>query len=271
MLRNRMLTAVVALPLLLAGLAVGPDWLIGLVFFLLAVLAWREYTAIIGRPLYSLTLIGWLASAVLMALLTWSNPAWLVLIIPLALVALAMAALANYGREAEAFRQMERCWLGLMLVLLPLGSMAGLALCLPHGRLWLVFLLAVVFGADTGAYFCGRAFGKAKLSPQISPNKTRAGAYGGLAVGLVLGVLFGALDGGPGLFDIVFGGIVGLVLAALSMVGDLLISMFKRTYKTKDTGSILPGHGGILDRLDSFTLAAPVLVSLLLLWKLLNG
>jgi phosphatidate cytidylyltransferase len=117
--------------------------------------------------------------------------------------------------------------------------------------LWLVFL---VIAADIGAFFVGRALGKRKLAPRVSPGKTWEGALGGLAT-VALVAWGGAVHFGlPVLRAVTFGCAVGV----FSVVGDLTESMFKRTAGLKDSGVLLPGHGGMLDRLDSVTAAAPL-------------
>jgi phosphatidate cytidylyltransferase len=121
----------------------------------------------------------------------------------------------------------------------------------PQMVLWLVFL---VIAADIGAFFVGRSFGKHKLAPLVSPGKTWEGAVGGLcAVALVAcaAALYFELPIGP---CIAFGCCIGI----FSVVGDLTESMFKRSAGLKDSGVLLPGHGGILDRIDSVTAAAPL-------------
>ena len=117
--------------------------------------------------------------------------------------------------------------------------------------LWLILL---VVAADVGAYFVGRAWGRHKLAPRVSPGKTWEGALGGLAtVALVAGIGAAHFDL-PVLPVVAFGCLVGV----FSVVGDLTESMFKRAAGLKDSGTLLPGHGGLLDRLDSITAAAPL-------------
>ncbi len=123
------------------------------------------------------------------------------------------------------------------------------------GRNWLLFALLVTFAADTGAYGMGRAIGKRPMAPAISPNKTWEGSVGGFtsAVGaaLILGLLLNF--GVPVWQEAVIGGVVGVV----AQCGDLVESKLKRIADVKDSGSIIPGHGGILDRVDSILLALP--------------
>jgi phosphatidate cytidylyltransferase len=117
-----------------------------------------------------------------------------------------------------------------------------------------LWLLLLVIAADIGAFFAGRRFGRHKLAPRVSPGKTWEGALGGLlAVGLV--ALVGAVHLSlPVAAGMAFGCAVGI----FSVIGDLTESMFKRAAGLKDSGSVLPGHGGILDRIDSLTAAAPL-------------
>lgn len=123
---------------------------------------------------------------------------------------------------------------------------------------WLVLMLLIIIAsADVGAYFSGRSIGGPKLAPSISPGKTRSGAIGGLlAAMLVTGISAQFLPDSP--FTPVTAGLLALVLAAISIGGDLFISLLKRQRQLKDTSDLLPGHGGILDRFDSIGAAAPM-------------
>ena len=128
----------------------------------------------------------------------------------------------------------------------------------PDMVLWMLLL---VFAADIGAYFAGRRFGRHKLAPRVSPGKTWEGAAGGLAaVALVAGM--GAVHFG---LPVLAGVALGCAVGIFSVVGDLTESMFKRAAGLKDSGTVLPGHGGVLDRLDSVTAAAPLYA-----WSLLG-
>jgi phosphatidate cytidylyltransferase len=127
---------------------------------------------------------------------------------------------------------------------------------LPHGAAWVLWLLVIVFGADIGAFFVGHAFGRIKLAPRVSPGKTWEGAIGGLAVSALVGASGAWWFSLPRLLCIVFALAVGIA----SIVGDLTESMFKRAAGLKDSGGLLPGHGGILDRIDSVLAAAPFFV-----------
>jgi len=143
-------------------------------------------------------------------------------------------------------------WLGGICVLLPL--FVALSTLYQAGAEVLLFSLIVVWAADVGAYFAGKTFGRHKLSPQISPGKTWEGVAGGLVV--VTAVSFA----GAQFFSISPVLLVPFCVAtaALSIVGDLTVSIFKRNAGLKDSGSLFPGHGGILDRVDSVAAASPV-------------
>ena len=125
------------------------------------------------------------------------------------------------------------------------------------GNLLVLFLLAVVWITDTSAYYVGKNFGKTKLLPLVSPNKTVEGAIGGLAGGLIASVAFKIFFFSTlTFFDALF---LPLILSATSQMGDLFESFVKRWAGVKDMGSLIPGHGGMLDRIDGLLFAAPVL------------
>jgi len=129
----------------------------------------------------------------------------------------------------------------------------------PEGGRWLLVMISVVISADSAAYFIGRAVGGPKLAPVISPSKTWSGAVAGLIAGTSAGFGVGLMMGFPPLSS----AMMGLIMADLSIGGDLLESWFKRRFKVKDSGRLLPGHGGLLDRFDGYLLAAPFLYSVL--------
>jgi phosphatidate cytidylyltransferase len=124
------------------------------------------------------------------------------------------------------------------------------------GGLWIVWLWLMVAASDTGAFYCGSYYGKRPLSPRISPNKTIEGALGGLALAMAVGVGFEALC----IHDVSLAGTLAFAVTAsvAGQIGDLFESALKRTGGIKDSGHLLPGHGGVLDRLDGVIFAAPV-------------
>ncbi len=136
----------------------------------------------------------------------------------------------------------------------------------PGGEWWILLLLLTIWASDVGAYFSGRAIGGAKLAPRISPGKTRAGFIGGVicaaAVAVAAGLAMPEIDASLAQLAI-----LGATTAVVSVGGDLFISMHKRIVGLKDSGRLFPGHGGVLDRLDSLLAGAPFFV----LAKLLMG
>ncbi|CAH1571169.1 phosphatidate cytidylyltransferase [Vibrio rotiferianus] len=126
-----------------------------------------------------------------------------------------------------------------------------------HGAKLVLYVCFLVWAADSGAYFAGKSLGKRKMAPHVSPNKTIEGLIGGIIAALIVGWLF------AGWFDIQFTSplhmvIITLITVVISVLGDLVESMFKRVSGIKDSSNIIPGHGGILDRIDSLTAAFPV-------------
>jgi phosphatidate cytidylyltransferase len=140
---------------------------------------------------------------------------------------------------------------------------------LPEGKWWLLVVLAAVMFADSGAYFIGKNFGHHKLSPRLSPNKTWEGYFGGIIVGVPLTILFATLfqvaSGSSSAITPLRGALVGLVMAIIPTLGDLGESMVKRQVGVKDSGNILPGHGGAFDRIDAW-LWAVVIGYYLIFW-----
>jgi phosphatidate cytidylyltransferase len=153
-----------------------------------------------------------------------------------------------------------------VLILVPAWLAAVFLLTLPQGGLLMVAMVIVVAAADIGAYFSGKAWGRHKLAPDVSPAKTWEGFWGGMLCCFVLAIA--AWYAMPvqldhiGLVQVIA---VVLTTAVASVVGDLIVSMVKRESGVKDSGSLLPGHGGVLDRLDSLSGAAPVFALGLLL------
>lgn len=266
MLVQRVLTALILLPLLLAAIWFMPTaWLYGLLSVIGLLMAW-EWTGLMGwrgregrRYVYVAltgallaiawflpqreTLLPWLLG---LAVLWW-----------LAVIGLFRGFPGNFQRHPPGPLPMGA--LGLLLVLSTLLALAWLH-AMDNGVLRLMYFLFIVFAADTGAYFAGRAFGRQKLAPSISPGKTIEGAIGGLALTAVWALSAGLYVFRPEGFEIVALLLLTLGVAAISIVGDLAESMFKRVAGIKDSGSILPGHGGILDRVDSILAAAPMMV-----------
>ncbi|HID03180.1 MAG TPA: phosphatidate cytidylyltransferase [Desulfobacterales bacterium] len=180
----------------------------------------------------------------------------------LAFLLLSFWTLAKYKKGFDSFEFFSKCSLGILWVGF-LGAHLLMIRQLPEGNYWLLILTGITAGSDSGAYYAGRALGKHKLSPLISPNKTIEGALGGIVTGMLVASLLAAimLQNVPWIFVLLSAILLGMV----GICGDLVESVIKRATGTKDSGTILGGHGGILDRADSILFAAPVLYYLLLI------
>lgn len=176
---------------------------------------------------------------------------------------LCLYTIICYRQAEESYLNLSKLAFGFLLV----GMLAAhllLVRYLPEGNKWLIVLAGITAGSDSGAYYAGRFWGKRPLCPQVSPKKTIEGALGGFAAGIFLALFFAFL-----LFDHVKVGFVffgAIVLTALGIIGDLTESIVKRGTGVKDSGSLLSGHGGVLDRMDSLLMTAPALYYMLLLF-----
>ncbi|MBM7334753.1 MAG: phosphatidate cytidylyltransferase [Alcanivorax sp.] len=259
MLKLRVITALVLLPVVLGavfGLERLPFAVVAGAFFLVG--GW-EWAGMIGRLSVPGRLLWCLSLAALMVAAELFRPAWLFTLLPLWWL-LALVAVLGYPRNARYwFRPAVMVPVG-WLVLVP--SWMAVVELQDHGALglagpWaLLFILVWVWAADTGAYFAGRALGRHKLAPRVSPGKTVEGLVGGVLLALlVVAAVFytGWLEARlPALM------VAALLTVLASVLGDLFESMIKRERGIKDSGTVLPGHGGMLDRIDSVTAALPV-------------
>lgn len=146
---------------------------------------------------------------------------------------------------------------------LPLGTLAAIrAMCGPETMVWLI---AVIAASDSAQYYTGRAFGRRKLAPLVSPGKTIEGAIGGFVVAPIAAAALApwGLPDAP----LYLAALVGLILATFGIAGDLFESLLKRSSGMKDSSSLIPGHGGVLDRIDAYLFAGPVFYLLLRFWK----
>jgi phosphatidate cytidylyltransferase len=259
MLKHRVITALVLIPLVLAGIFYLPPLgfaCVSAIIFLMAAWEWAGlmgWVTIPKRCLYLLMLFLFLA---------------LLLCIPHARDIILMAAVLSWlAMLYWVLRptQFSRVWARSTLLRAALGlwllgsSWYGLNTIQhqPAGPYYVLFLLLFIWAADTGAYFVGRRWGKHKLAPTISPGKTWEGMLGGSLVSLLVALLGGwFFYAAPGHAYICFV-ILAVLISVVSVLGDLSESLIKRQAGVKDSGSLLPGHGGLLDRLDSLISTTP--------------
>ncbi len=255
--KQRILTAAIALPLLIILVIYASPALFSGVVCVLCALALHEFYAM-GLPAARHGEAG-LAVAVgtlLTALVLFRAPLTMLSgVTTLLMIGLMIVFLFRHQDIASVGRDVAVVTLGLIYVPLLLMHV-GLLRELPSGRLWVFLVLVLVMVSDSAAYFVGRSLGRRKLYERISPKKTVEGALGGLAGG-ILGLLLYKYLAFPALslMDVV---LLGLCVGGFSQVGDLFESMLKRSFGVKDSGTLIPGHGGLLDRLDSLLFAFPL-------------
>jgi phosphatidate cytidylyltransferase len=257
-LKQRVVTAALVVAVLLPAFLLLPKTF-GLALIALFVLAgaW-EWAAFLRLPGVAprVAYVGLVAA--LLAVERWLHPqigTTVVVVLSLAWWAAAFAAILRFPVRlgpATAFA-------GGLLVLLPAWFCLAALLATPRGgRSLLLLSLAIVWAADIGAFFAGRRFGRVKLAPRVSPGKTWEGVLGGLVCAAATAAAGAAFLGYPSAPAVP----LGWSVAAISIVGDLTVSMFKRNADLKDSGHLFPGHGGVLDRVDSVTAAAPLFLLL---------
>ncbi len=260
---TRILTGVLLAPLVVLLFIMGPTWAQAVVLIAASALCLIE--------LYAMTLPDspverWFGVALGVALQTsmWLAPSdragdWLpALFIPALLVVLRPDPI-----ERAAFR-LFALWAGLLYIVMPFSY--GIEMLHLDGKPWILLVLGVVWAGDTGAYFAGRFLGKHKLHPKVSPKKTIEGAIGGLLSSIGGAFLMYealALHGLQSWKLALFAAAGG----ALGQLGDLAESLIKRACNVKDSGTILPGHGGMLDRVDGVIFALPFFYFALTAWR----
>jgi len=255
MLRKRIQTAIISLVILGIVIFVVPPVIARLFIAAVFVAGAWEWGGFLfadrraGRAGY----IAFIAALMALTGFLMVEPAWLqqVLKIALAWWMLALVWLLFFPTPIPAVLS----WLCGALVLVPAWAALD-SLYTQQSPLLLVFVLLIVWVADIGAFFVGKGFGRVKLAPAVSPGKTWEGVLGGLAAVTLLAAAASRVFG----WDIKVLVPFCLAVSMISIVGDLTVSMFKRTAGVKDSGSLFPGHGGVLDRIDSVAAAAPLFV-----------
>lgn len=233
------------------------DYWFALFISLLALIGYMELIRMANMKVFSLpTLIGY-TMLILILSSSFSEASSLFLeqyFIPV-LICVSSLLLVTIVFTKNSFTIEQAGILFLGLIYIGYGFYFLIEMRLELGLEWVIFIILLIWSTDTGAYFIGRRFGRNKLWPSISPNKTVEGALGGVFLALVLGVIFYLFTELESLGMLL---LLSLITSVVGQLGDLAESAIKRHYNVKDSGKLLPGHGGVLDRFDSMLFAFPI-------------
>ncbi len=240
----RALSAVILAPVTLALTWAGGFWFAGLALVGVLIVYWEWCSIILGDTQRPAVLAGYAFLLFLGYAYIQAQPLWIA-------GALIAGAAVLYG--AGGFDRISR-WISEGYIYAGLTFVSLLALREgDEGLFFIIYLFLVVWGTDVAAYICGRSFGGPKLWPAVSPNKTWSGAIGGVVFASLLGMGFVALVGGT---QLIWALGLAIMLSAVSQLGDLFESSMKRRFQVKDSSRLIPGHGGLLDRVDGLVAAA---------------
>lgn len=266
MLRSRILTALLVIPFLFWAIFAAPFWLFsGIGLLVIAISAW-EWSHLVGFK-QAFVCVLYVACVLLGAIFVTQVPSFLTFFIAFCFWIWALCAILafNHDRGALGFQwPIVRAVSGIFILIACWQALLMLRFSSLWGPGWLAWAFCMVWAVDTGGYFVGRTFGKRPLVSRVSPKKTRAGLWGGIVFALLVAFV------GSLFFDLSWttrAWIYGLAFftAIFSTVGDLTVSLLKRQVGVKDCGHILPGHGGLLDRMDSVA-AGTMIFAFGLMW-----
>ncbi|WP_392566358.1 phosphatidate cytidylyltransferase [Utexia brackfieldae] len=275
MLMQRLITALVLIPCVVMALFFLPLPYFSAVIILVCGLAMWEWTQFLGIKRPNMRGLCALIGMIVLAVMTYFIPfSWfnnlIVYSLELALVwwLVALILVITYPKTARIWQNsvLLKSVFGFCTIFPFFTSLLALRSLLyifnPYiGAFWVLYVLVLVWATDSGAYFAGRFFGKHKLAPHVSPGKTVEGFIGGVLTSVIIATIVMLIWGSAGSFRSIM--VASIVAILASVLGDLTESMFKRAAGIKDSGHLIPGHGGVLDRIDSITAAMPVFVGLL--------
>jgi len=265
MLKQRVLTAIPLATLVIWGIITQPENVIFYSLLVVILISGWEWARLSGvqnitfRAVYAVMI----AVAVYFSQqLINSNPHWLSSILSITVIAWFVAIYHMFSKGPQPANQslsLAKLFIGFIALIPPV---LALMLVRAEGAWWLFYCLSIIWVADIGAYFSGKRFGKNKLAPKLSPGKTKEGMYGAVFATSVYSFLAGLFFELQAI-ELLMLLIIASLTTFISVAGDLSVSLLKREQDLKDTGHILPGHGGILDRIDSVLSSAPFLALLL--------
>ncbi len=279
MTKTRLLAALVMAPLAIAAVLLLPTpWMAALsaAMFLIGLWEWLKLAEIEDTLSRSMLLV---VNLLLMVALVWASRSAsggsLVLLQIMVMIGVGWWCLAalwlrhyDFASDHDTHARVFKLAAATLSVIPAWCALALIHASQPHGNRWLLVALMIIWAADSGAYFAGRKFGRTKLSPRISPNKTVEGMVGGIVAGMLVALIAAPLaNDAITMKQLLYVAIVAIWTILFSVVGDLFESLLKRHVGAKDSGTLIPGHGGVLDRIDSVLAALPVFA----LGKLLFG
>ena len=263
MLKQRLITALWSTPLLIAAVWFGELWFTTLIAFFGVVAAFEFYRIVATKQIQPLTFLGliWTLLFIFSPHFEYGITAPLLLT---SLVVLSLIWLLRHTPREGAFAS----WAWPMAGVLYVGWLLSFLIALrglDAGRYWVFLALFITFASDTAAYFIGRAWGKHRLAPRISPGKSWEGAVAGVLGAIILSLALVKLFG----LALSYGQVIllGLLVSVFAQLGDLVESLFKRNMGIKEAGNLLSGHGGVLDRIDSVVFATVVVYYYALLYQ----
>ena len=266
---KRWITAIVALPLLIYLVGFGPRWIFYLFLFLLSLAGLNEFYRLVlpDLPLTLKSFAGLLSMSLFLVMYEGYVLILIGIISLLVIVPMLYFLFFNPSKGEKYLSEVGILTAGFIYVCLPIAMFIQIdrlyLIQHPVRGIWIFFLLVVTFANDTGAFYSGKFFGKHKLYESISPKKTWEGSVGGVFLAYIAAIAFLKIFRlHPIDFSIV---LLIFLLSVAGQVGDLAESMLKRNYNVKDSGVLLPGHGGVLDRIDSLLFAVPVLYVFLMM------
>ncbi len=251
MLRDRVLSAVVLIPPIVLLAYWGGVWFLGLIMLLGALAGWEFYALVRRGGSAALSGLGILAILVIIASAYWTGTPALLPILTAFIILSFVVTLFRHDPQpvtAWAWTVSGALYLGILL-----SHFVALR-NLPQGLVWLGVAVLLTWTNDSAAYFVGRAVGRHKFWPRHSPKKTWEGVFGGLFFAVLLGSILGTVWLGLPWWN---GALLGVVISVVGPLGDLTESMVKRQFGAKDSGNLIPGHGGAWDRIDSLLFIVP--------------
>ena len=272
MTKTRLLAALIMAPVAISAiLLLSTPWIVALaaVVFLAGLWEWFELAEIEDTLARTVLLVAHLALMVAIVWASRSASGYSYVLFQLAsvigvvwwLLALLWLRSYDFASNHETWARFFKLGAGALAIIPAWCALAWIHATEPNGHVWLFTALAIVWAADSAAYFAGRHFGgtvfRRKLAPRVSPNKTIEGLAGGVLAGVLVGIGGSLLAGANGA-QVPLVALVALAATLASVIGDLYESLLKRHAGVKDSGHLIPGHGGILDRIDGVVAALPV-------------